>query len=167
MSDRKFTRELRSDVAQDMAAAGQNWMAGGALIEVVEALFKEGSVTGAQVVAVSKLLNDMRAAYGSSAGLVTSVADRVSGGGVNRMFLTSCGDAYAFDRMESTLHAMQAHERRTLAFLITHKEKARGSLIDFGREHSTYETAKTRRAWAVGRISGALESIRENYPERS
>jgi len=157
-------RVLRDDVARDMSEGGQDWMAGGGIADVLGILQREGHIPSHQVLAISKLLDDMRAAHGSSKGLVCQMDnDRVGNSGT-ALFLTSHGDLYAFERMQSLLASLHPHERRTLAHLITYKEKDRGSLNDFGRTHSAYETPKTARAFAIGRVSALLQSIAERYP---
>lgn len=164
VSDKRFMhRVLRDDVARDMSAGGDDWMAGGNLGDVLTGLHREGHVRPHQARAVSLFLDDMRRCHGSSAGLVCQMDNDKIGNSGKAMFLTSHGDLFAFERMQSLLASLHPHERQTLAFLITCKEKDRGSLADYGRRHSAYEPAKTTRAWSVGRISALLESIAERY----
>lgn len=163
MSNR-VPRLMREDVALPMLnSAGMDWMAGGGMPDIIAGLYKEGHLTGDQARSVGRLLYDMQAAHGSSAGLVTAFADRVSGRGAERFFLASCGDVVAFERMERALASLHRHELDMLAFLICARERERGALADLGRSKSAYTTAKTQRANAVGRISSFADSISEMY----
>lgn len=163
MSNRTIARELRADVAIDMAAAGSNWMAGGGLRDIANKLYKERNLSGENLVAFAKLTKDMQESHGSSNGLVTSFCDVVSGAGVGKFAFASLPEVRAFERLERVLAGLHPHERQLLGYLITHKEKSRGTLSDYGRTQSTYGQNKTARAFAVGRVSALAHSIREQY----
>jgi hypothetical protein len=143
--------------------ADVEWMAGGSMADVVEELRKEGHVSDAHYVASCRLLEDMRRAHGSSDGIVGNVCERVQTSRRVRLGPPGGGDQDAFDRMMRMLDALSQHERKLLGFLIVQRELPRGSLSDLGRMTSGYQTNKTTRAFAVGRISSLLASIHERY----
>lgn len=144
-------------------ASSMDWNAGGAMGDVVEELHREGHVPDDHCLAVYRLLEDMRRAHGSSDGIVGQVCERVQTCTRERLAPPGGGDLDAFNRMTRLLDALSVHERRLLNFLVVQRELARGSLSDLGRMSSGYQTNKTTRAFAVGRISSLLASIHESY----
>ena len=140
-----------------------DWMAGGAMGDVVDELHREGHVSDAHYVASCRLLEDMRRSHGTSDGIVGQVCERVQSSRRERLAPPGGGDPDAFARMTRLLDGLAGHERRLLNFLIVQRELARGSLSDLGRMSSGYKTNKTTRAFAVGRVMSLLASIHEVY----
>lgn len=140
-----------------------DWMAGGAVGDVVEELRKEGHISDRQYVAVCRLLEDMRRAHGTSAGIVPEYGERVQTSVRPRGRPPGGGDPDAFNRMDRLLGSLREHERRMLGYLIVKKELPRGSLADYGRQASGYKHNRAARAFATGKIRSLLESIEELY----
>ncbi len=136
-------------------------MAGGAFGDIVCEMQREGHVPSAHLASAYKLLRDMRAAHGASAGIVPLYGERVQASLRSRERPPGGGDPDAFARMRRVLDGLSEHERALLGWLIVSKELPRGSLSDLGRMHSGYKTARTTRAYAVGRIASLLASIHE------
>jgi hypothetical protein len=61
------------------------------------------------------------------------------------------------------LNRLHPHERQLMAHLVKTRELTRGSLSDFGRTRSAYQTQKTARAYAVARVSALLDTLAEQY----
>jgi hypothetical protein len=148
---------------QQAAYSQLDWMAGGAMGDVVEELHKEGHVSDAHYVTACRFLHDLRRSHGTSDGIVGQLCERVQTSTRERLAPPGGGDFDAYERVRRVLDGLFGHERRLIGFLVVQKELARGSLSDFGRQMSGYKTNKTTRAYAVGRINGLLASIAELY----
>lgn len=129
--------------------------------DVISDLHTEGHITPRQFRAAVAFLCDLQASHGSSGGLVGEVAERVQTG--VRARLWPPGGPAGIVALDQRLRRLRPHERRLMAFLVTHSELARGSLSDFGRTHSGYQTARTTRAVTVGRIGALLDTLAEEY----
>lgn len=140
-----------------------DWMAGGAMGDVLEELHKEGHVSDAHYVATCRFLHDLRRSHGTSDGIVGQMCERVQTSTRERLAPPGGGDPDAWVRVMRALNGLAWHERMLFSYLVRQKELARGSLSDFGRQVSGYKTNKTTRAYAVGRINSLLASIAELY----
>jgi hypothetical protein len=131
---------------------------GGAFATIVAELYKKGRITPRQARAAQMFLNDLTAYHGST-GM----------GGYQERVDTSArpgklsGWSQAHINAQAILDKLWFHERKTLGYLITRKEKARGSLADFGREVFGYSDQAMAVASAVAKIGGLLDSIAEHY----
>lgn len=134
--------------------------------EVIQALFKEGHLTPRQCAAGVAFLTDLQWGGGSSSGMVLDL-DRTKGSGRQPLYPPGGYESERHLRCREVLTRLRGHERDMLKFLVTHREKARGTLADWGRQRSAYTTAKTARARAVGEVAALLESIAELYPSPS
>jgi hypothetical protein len=164
MSDRTTARSTERFLgALGAGASSENWMAGGSFRDVLMELHKEGHISDVQYVTACRLVQDMQRAHGSSAGIVSQTQERVQTSLRSRTAPPGGGDPDAFARMDRLLSQLRGHERDVLAFLILKRELPRGSLSDLGRLLSRYQTNKTTRAAAVGRIGALLDSVVELY----
>jgi hypothetical protein len=148
---------------RDRQNAQIDWMAGGAMGDVVEELHKEGHVSDAEYVACCRFLEDMRRSHGTSDGIVSQVCERVQTSRRERLAPPGGGDPDAFARVTQLLNGLPHHQRTWMNSLILKREAVRGSLSDLGRIASAYKTNKTTRAFAVGRITAIFASIAEQY----
>lgn len=140
-----------------------DWMAGGAMGDVVDELYKEGHVSDLEYVACCRFLDDMRRSHGTSDGIVGQVCERVQTSTRERLAPPGGGDPDAFARVTRLLNSLPTHQRAWISSLIVKREVARGSLSDLGRIFSGYKTNKTTRAFAVGRVTAIVASIAEAY----
>lgn len=145
----------------------EHWQAGGALGDTLEELFKEGHISGMQYAVALRFLEDMRNAYGSSAGLVGVVEERVQTSTKTYHAPPGVPANAAQRRMSHVLRSLREHERETLHFLIMRRELARGGLSDLGRIKSNYQTQKTTRAAATGLVRALVATIVEVYPSQA
>jgi len=138
-------------------------MAGGSFPDVLAELHKEGHITDRQYGTACRFVADMQASHGTSDGIVSQTQERVQTSHRARTRPPGGGDPDAFARMDRLLCQLRSHERGVLEFLILRRELPRGSLCDLGRQLSRYQTNKTTRAAAVGRIGALLDSVVELY----
>ena len=138
-------------------------MAGGSFPDVLNELHKEGHITATQYAAASRFVMDLQRSHGTSDGIVSQTQERVQTSLRERLAPPGGGDVDAFARMDKLLSQLRRHERLILEFLILRRELPRGSLCDLGRQLSRYQTNKTTRAAAVGRIGALLDSVVELY----
>jgi len=131
--------------------------------DVMAELHREGHIRPEQYIAVCRLLADMRAASGTSDGIVGQVAVRVQTSLRERHCPPGGGDLDAFARWSRVISGLREHERAVLCYLIRKGELPRGGLSDYGRLASAYRTNKTTRAFAVGKIGALAASIAELY----
>lgn len=141
----------------------EHWQAGGALGDVVLELQKEKHLTTEQVRAALSFLRDLRSAYGSSAGVVGQIAERVDASLTLRLGPPGRAANASHERMSYVLRQLRAHERETLHFLIMRRELPRGGLSDLGRIYSGYRTQRTMRAAATGQVRALLATVAELY----
>jgi hypothetical protein len=140
---------------------GYDWQAGGALTDILTDLRREGHISDALMVSACRLVHDMTRMHGSSAG-VSSYSERLDSGVAPSK--RSCrSDPDAFARMDRALGLLRRHERQLLATCILAKENHRGTLTDWGRQHSQYKTPKTQKAMATGAMRSLLGTIHEIY----
>jgi hypothetical protein len=131
---------------------------GGAFATIVSELYKKGRITPRQAKAAQMFLNDLTAYHGSTG----------TGGYGERVDSSSkpgklTGWTQAHINAQTVLDKLWFHERKTLDYLITSREKQRGSLADFGREVFGYSDQAMAVASAVAKIGGLLDSIAEHY----
>jgi hypothetical protein len=148
---------------KDRQNAQIDWMAGGAMGDVVDELYKEGHVSDVEYVACCRFLDDLRRSHGTSDGIVSQVCERVQTSRRERLAPPGGGDPDAFARVTRFLDGLPQHQRAWINFLIVKREVARGSLSDLGRIFSGYKTNKTTRAFATGRVTAIVASIAESY----
>lgn len=132
---------------------------GGAFATIVSELYKKGRISPRQAKAAQMFLNDLTAYHGSTGtgGYGERVdSSRKPGGKLS-------GWTQSHINAQSILDKLWAHERKTLDYLITNREKQRPSLADFGREVFGYEDKSMAIAAAIAKIGGLLESISEHY----
>ena len=133
---------------------------GGSMGDVLEDLRQEGHLTQRQYQACVLFLRDLQAYHGDSAGLVGQVSERVSMS--NRPRVRPSGGP-SISHLDSLLGGLRPHERELMAYLVKGREQLRGTLADFGRLHSGYQTMRTARAVAVGRIGALLDTLVDEY----
>jgi len=131
---------------------------GGAFATIVAELYKKGRISPRQARAAQMFLNDLTAYHGSTG----------TGGYGERVDSTAkpgklAGWTQAHINAQAILDKLWFHERKTLDYLITNREKQRPSLADFGREVFGYNEPHMASASAVAKIVGLLESISEHY----
>lgn len=143
-----------------------DWQAGGALPDVLKDLKREGHISDSLYVAGCRLAHDMTRCHGRSGGLVSRYCDQVDGGVSEGLPPQHATDFDAFQRMDSVLGHLRGHEREILAFCVLSRELQRGSLSDWGRQRSKYQSAKTAKAFATGQIRSMLQSLEELYRDR-
>lgn len=136
---------------------------GGSFPDVISDLHSEGHISARGFRAAVLFLSDLRAAHGSSGGLVSQLSDKVQTGA--RELLWPPGGPVGIAEFDRRVNRLRPHERQLLAFLVKHREHARGTLADLGRQISGYKTAKTMRAVVVGRVGALCDSLAELYPE--
>lgn len=132
---------------------------GGAFASIVSELYKKGRITPRQARAAQMFLNDLTAYHGSTGtgGYGERVdTSRKPGGKLS-------GWTQAHINAQAILDKMWRHERRTLEYLITNREKQRPSLADFGREAFGYTEPHAAAAAAIAKIGCLLDSIAEHY----
>lgn len=132
--------------------------AGGAFATIVAELYKKGRITPRQARAAQMFLNDLTAYHGSTG----------TGGYGERVDSTArpgklSGWTQAHINAQAILDKLWQHERKTLDYLITNREKARPSLADFGREVFGYDDRSMAIASAIAKIGALLESLAEHY----
>jgi hypothetical protein len=128
--------------------------------DVFEDMRAEAHLTERQYLAGLMVLRDLQAWHGTSGGIVGEVRDKVD---VSTRPLLWPPGGPSIAALDYRLNRLRPHERRLMAFLIKHRELARGTLGDFGRMYSGYKTAKTTRAVTVGRIGALLDSLADEY----
>lgn len=131
--------------------------------DVISDLHNEGHISPRQFRAVVCFLSDWQAYHGHSGGLVGQLAEKVQT--APREPLWPPGGPVGIVEFDRRLNRLRPHERTLLRFLVTHREKARGTLSDLGRQISGYKTAKTTRAVVVGRVGALCDSLAEIYTE--
>lgn len=164
-------RMIVEDITERLVQVGLNakygeledYQAGGALPELLIDLRREGHIDDRLYSAGSRLVLDMTRCHGTSAGLTAQYGDQVQGGRGEKLPGKFKTELDAFRRMDKVLGGLNAHEREVLRQCVVSKELQRGNLSDMGRRLSGYTTAKTARAFAVGRITALLESVAEMY----
>lgn len=132
---------------------------GGSMGDVIEDMAEKGHLNARQREAAALFLAALQAHHGSSQGIVGSTSDKV-----DCTLQLPCwppGGGVPVDACERLLKGLRGHERELLKFLVTHRELPRGSLADWGRQHSNYKTGKTQLAVTVGRVTAMLDSIAE------
>lgn len=132
---------------------------GGAFASIVAELYKKGRITPRQARASQMFLNDLTAYHGSTGtgGYGERVDSSRKGGGM------LAGWTQAHINAQAILDKLWHHERKTLDYLITNKEKHRPSLADFGREVYGYEDKSMAIAAGIAKIGALLESLAEHY----
>jgi hypothetical protein len=138
-------------------------MAGGSFGDVIADLHKKGHIEDRQYVAVSRFLEDLRTYHGASTGITAEPAERVQTSIRERLAPPDARNRQSFERVCTVLDNLHEHERACFGFLVCCKEFSRGSLSDYGRRISGYQTNKTTQAAAVGQIRALAASITELY----
>lgn len=162
-SSQGFIADL-SDVAEKVG--NEDWQAGGNFVDILTDLKREGHIGDELYIAGCRLLHDMTRVHGASTGLTAKYDDKVDTGSQPSLPPRFAADLDAFTRMNSVLCQLRDHERAVLAFCILSRELQRGSMSDWGRQHSAYVTAKRAHSFAVGQIKSLLESLSEIYRSR-
>jgi hypothetical protein len=130
--------------------------------DVLEDLRSEGHLSARQHRAMALFLRDLQANHGTSEGVVGLLAERVQSSTRSRLWPPG-GSSGGLAALDALLYGLRPHERRLVAFLVKHREEARGTLSDFGRVHSGYKTPRTTRAVAIGRIGALLDTLADEY----
>jgi hypothetical protein len=108
--------------------------------------------------AASLLVAAVQAHHGNSGGLVTNISEKVDVGRVARLRPPG---GQSTDLMEKLLHGLRRHEREMIKALVVSPERGVASLTAFGRSRSSYDSQKTARSYAVGRLVAMLETLSE------
>jgi hypothetical protein len=126
----------------------------------LEELREEGHLSLRQYQAGVMLLRMLQTWHGTSRGFARWVVERIDNGNYEEALEHRASKAH-LGQLDNLLKGLRSHERELLKFLVVHRELPRGSLADWGRQHSGYKTNKTRRAVIVGRVTGFLDSVAE------
>lgn len=132
---------------------------GGAFASIVSELYKKGRISPRQARAAQMFLNDLTAYHGSTG--TGGYGERVDSSRKPGGMLTGWTQAHV--NAQAILDKLWHHERRTLEYLITAREKQRPSLADFGRAMFGYEDKSMAIASAIAKIGCLLDSIGEHY----
>lgn len=132
--------------------------AGGQFATIVSDLYKRGRISPRQARAAQMFLADLTAYHGSTgmAGYQERVDTSTTGSKLSGWTQAHCNCQRILDRL-------WFHERETLHYLITQRERARGSLADLGRQLYGYADQDMAVAAATAKISAVLETIAEQY----
>lgn len=126
---------------------------------VLDELHAKGRLSPARASTAHRFLRDWRMAGGSSAGLVCQYGERVSRTSAPLAPPRSANNA--MERLQRALDGLRLHERHTLNYLLTPRERARPGLEFFGAEVSGYKDRAMAIGAAVARIHGLLDSLGE------
>ncbi len=138
----------------------RDFEAGGSMAETVLSLHDSGRLSGRQLMAAQRYLDDVTAYHGSSG--VGGYAERVQTSLAVRN-KPPAGWTHAHVRCQQTLDRLREHERQVLAWLVTRRERGRSSLADLGRQVCGYEDRSMAIAAATARIQALLDSLAEHY----
>ena len=127
--------------------------------DVVADLVLEGHLQPRLQRAAQLFLVALQASHGSSGGLVMSTRDKIDVSRRPSYGPPPGGGSIAL--MERLLKGLHHHERELLKHLVTAREKPRGALSDYGKGRSAYASQRTAHAFAVGRLTGLLETLAE------
>lgn len=136
---------------------------GGSMGDVFADMRTEGHLSERQHLAGMLFLRDLQGQHGHSSGIVGEMRDKVDVSVRPRLWPPGGPSGSGLAPLDARLNRLRGHERRLMGWLIKHRELARGTLSDFGRLHSGYQTAKTQRAVAVGRIGALLDTLADEY----
>jgi hypothetical protein len=134
---------------------------GGSMGDVLDSLREEGHLSDRRYRAGMAFLAELQASHGQSAGLVGQLAEKVDTGATQRLWPS--GGSRGIVALDARLNRLRRHERELMSWLVQHKERNRGSLADLGRIDSGYQTVRTGRAYAAGRIAALLDTLAEEY----
>jgi hypothetical protein len=132
---------------------------GGAFATIVSELYKKGRISPRQARAAQMFLNDLTAYHGSTG--TGGYGERVDSSRKPNGMLAGWTQSHI--NAQAILDKLWQHERRTLEYLITAREKHRPSLADFGRAMFGYEDKSMAIAAAIAKIGCLLDSIGEHY----
>jgi hypothetical protein len=132
----------------------------GAFPDVLADLRQQGHLTQRQFSAGTLFLRDLQASHGQSAGLVSNIAERIDAG--RRPALRPPGGP-SIALLDQRLNRLHPHERDLLKVLVTVREKPRGTLTDYARTRSAYNTQRDQRTFGVARVTGLLDSLADLY----
>lgn len=105
-------------------------------------------------------LRELQKHHGQSAGLVSSISEKIDLSHKARLRPPGGPSIAALD---ARMHRLRPHERTLMAYLIKQRELVRGGLADFGRQHSGYAQVKTQRAYVTGLIAAMLSTLADEY----
>jgi len=132
---------------------------GGAFAKIVSDLYRAGRISPRQARAAEMFLRDLTAYHGSTG--TAGYGERVDCS--SRPGSKLAGWTQSHVDCQSILDKMWLHERKTLEYMITNREKQRPSLADFGRAVFGYKDQDMAVASATAKIAGLLDSVAEHY----
>ena len=143
----------------------RRWMVanapGGSMADVIDDIDMEGHLTSRHRLAATMFMADLQSSHGTSEGVVADTQPRVDTSVRPRFWpVGSPGDIASLDQR---LNRLRRHERQLMGHLVKSRELARGSLSDYGRMRSGYQSQKTARAYAVGRVVALLDTLADEY----
>lgn len=136
-----------------------DWQAGGSLLDTALRLHSDGHIGDRLLAAGGRLVRDMTVCHGTSAGMVGQYDGPTGRSDPHTRLPVRSGAYEAFARMQRVLDALRPHEKDLLRFLVCSRDLERGSLADWGRQTSAYQSKPTQIASAAGQVRCLLETI--------
>jgi hypothetical protein len=130
------------------------------MADLIQDLAAEKHLSPRQLRAAGMFLRELQAHHGHSAGLVMHLSEKIDAGRQARLRPPGGASIAALDSRLGKLHQ---HERVLLAALVRHGEKGKATLSDYGKARSNYQTQRTSKAFATGRVSALLETLADTY----
>ena len=127
--------------------------------QVLDELNAKGRLTPSRAYVAHRFLADWRHAHGSSAGLVGMYGERVSR--TTAPLGPPRGANGAQERLQAVLDRLRAHERVTINYILTPRERSRPGLEHWGAEVSGYKDRAMAIGAAVARIQALLDTLGE------
>ena len=127
--------------------------------QVLDDLHAKGRLTPSRAYVAHRFLSDWRQAGGSSAGLVGMYGERVSR--TTAPLGPPRGANEAHERLQRIIDKLCWHERMTINYILTPRERHRPGLEHWGAEVSGYKDRAMAIGAAVARIQALLDTLGE------